>query len=122
MSSLWLGALCREVDVIGRWGLFGAYHIKAALEKGKHVICEKPFTSTYDELATLYNLTKTNKCMIFKAITTFHLPNLKKIKYSLTRIGKIKLVTNNFVQLSYPPHDPTGRFSFNVRSSREAVS
>jgi hypothetical protein len=25
MSSLWLGALCREVDVIGRWGLFGAY-------------------------------------------------------------------------------------------------
>jgi len=36
MSSLWLGALCREVDVIGRWGLFGAYlqsklnHILAA--------------------------------------------------------------------------------------------
>jgi integrase len=25
MSSLWLGALCREVDIIGRWGLFGAY-------------------------------------------------------------------------------------------------
>jgi scyllo-inositol 2-dehydrogenase (NADP+) len=75
-------------------------HIKAALEKGKHVICEKPFTSTYDELATLYNLAKTNKCMIFEAITTFHLPNLKKIKDSLTRIGKIQLVTNNFVQLS----------------------
>jgi hypothetical protein len=24
---LWLGALCREVDVIGRWG-FGAYRIE----------------------------------------------------------------------------------------------
>ncbi|MCG3731569.1 SDR family NAD(P)-dependent oxidoreductase, partial [Vibrio cincinnatiensis] len=23
---------------------------------------------------------------------------------------------------TYPPHDPTGRFSFNVRSSREEVS
>ena len=31
-----------------------------------------------------------------------------------------ELITNIFV--GYPPHDPTGRFSFNVRSSREEVS
>jgi hypothetical protein len=36
---------------------------------------------------------------------------------ALARLDIIK-----FVERRYPPHDPTGRFSFNVRSSREAVS
>jgi integrase len=40
MSSLWLGALCREVDIIGRWGLFGAYIANASIKRTTRCLIE----------------------------------------------------------------------------------
>ena len=58
---------------------------KQALEKGKHVICEKPFTSRIEEL---------------EAISTQYLPNVLKIKEKLNELGNIKIVTANYSQYS----------------------
>jgi hypothetical protein len=43
-------------------------------------------------------------------------------KYKSSHLSQRVFDERNGLSLSYPPHDPTGRFSFNVRSSREAVS
>lgn len=75
-----------------------------ALEHGKHVICEKPFTSTVREAESLIKLAKENNLMFFEAITTIHLPNYQLIKQHLDRLGKIKFIQANYSQYSsrYP--------------------
>jgi scyllo-inositol 2-dehydrogenase (NADP+) len=73
---------------------------KRALEAGKNVIDEKPFTSTAEEAETLINLAKRKNLFLFEAITTLHLPNYKLIKEKLKEIGDIKIVTCNYSQYS----------------------
>ena len=70
---------------------------KQALEKGKHVICEKPFTSRIEELS---QLAKEKHLFLFEAISTQYLPNVLKIKEKLNELGNIKIVTANYSQYS----------------------
>ncbi len=46
------------------------------------------------------NCKKKKKLFLFEAITTIHLPNYIKVKESLSKIGKIKLVQCNYSQYS----------------------
>lgn len=71
-----------------------------ALKAGKHVICEKPFTSTVEEAKQLISLAKEKKLFLFEAITTLHLPNYISLKEKLSAIGQIKLVQCNYSQYS----------------------
>lgn len=71
-----------------------------ALQKGKNVICEKPFTSTVEEAETLIQLAGRSNLFLFEAITTLHFPNYKKIKEMLPSIGDIKVVQCNYSQYS----------------------
>ena len=73
---------------------------KQALERGKHVICEKPFTSRVEELEELSQLAKEKHLFLFEAISTQYLPNVLKIKEKLSELGKIKIVTANYSQYS----------------------
>lgn len=73
---------------------------KMALESNKHVICEKPFTSTSKELKELITLAKQNKLFLFEAITTIYLPHLEVIKNKLESIGKIHMINCNFSKYS----------------------
>lgn len=75
------------------------YALKA-LQSGKNVICEKPFTSTVEEIETLITLAKEKKLFLFEAITTLHLPNYNKIKEIISVLGDIKLVQCNYSQYS----------------------
>jgi len=75
-------------------------HAKAALCAGKHVICEKPFTSTAKELAELTELAKQKKLFLFEAIVTIHMPNYISLKEHLASLGDIKMVQCNFSQYS----------------------
>lgn len=77
---------------------------KAALEAGKNVIVEKPFTSTYKEAVLLGELAQEKKLFIFEAITTQYLPNYKKIKELLPNLGNIKIVQCNYSQYSKRYH------------------
>ena len=73
---------------------------KQALEKGKHVICEKPFTSRVEELEELSQIAKEKNLFLLEAISTQYLPNVLKIKEKLPELGKIKIVTANYSQYS----------------------
>jgi predicted dehydrogenase len=71
-----------------------------ALKKGKHVICEKPFTSTVKEASTLITYAKEKKLFLFEAIKTLHLLNYQVIKENLKEIGEVRFVQCNFSRYS----------------------
>ncbi len=73
---------------------------KKALEAGKNVICEKPFTLNYNETVELFELAESKNLILIEAITNQYLPNYIEIKENLSQIGNIRLVECNFSQLS----------------------
>lgn len=75
-------------------------YCKKALEKGLHVIVEKPMTSNFAEADYLMKLAKEKHLFLFEAITTLYLGNYKKIQEWLPRIGEIKLIQSQYSQYS----------------------
>lgn len=77
---------------------------KQALQCGKHVICEKPFTSTVAQTKELIQLAKKQHLFLLEAITTMYLPNYQLLKEHLSHIGSIKMIQCSYCQLSsrYP--------------------
>lgn len=75
------------------------YSLKA-MQAGKNVISEKPFTSTKAELDLLIEAAKKYHVFLFEAIVTLHTPNYKTLKKNVERLGKIKMVQCNFSQYS----------------------
>ena len=73
---------------------------KKALEAGKNIICEKPFTLDYNETVELFQLAESKNLILIEAITNQYLPNYLEIKENLSQIGNIRLVECNFSQLS----------------------
>lgn len=73
---------------------------KKALEKGFHVILEKPITSNLREAEELAALARENDRFLFEAITTVYLPGYDLIRQNLHRIGTVKVVSCNFSQYS----------------------
>ena len=73
---------------------------KKALEAGKNVICEKPFTLKYDEAVELFEIAEAKGLILIEAITNQYQKNYLDIKDNLNKIGKIRLVECNFSQLS----------------------
>lgn len=76
-----------------------SYSLKI-MQAGKHVICEKPFTSTLGEFDTLAAYAKEHNLMLFEAIVTAHMPNYLLIKENLHKLGTIRMVQCNFSQYS----------------------
>lgn len=75
-------------------------YAKASLEAGKHVICEKPFTMTTQELDDLVALAEARGLFLLEAITNQYLDNYRVIKDHLSQLGEIKIVTVNYSQYS----------------------
>ena len=73
---------------------------KKALEAGKNVICEKPFTLKYDEAVELFEIAEAKGLILIEAITNQYQKNYLDIKDNLNKIGEIRLVECNFSQLS----------------------
>lgn len=71
-----------------------------AMQHGKHVICEKPFTSTLAEFDELQAYAKEHHLFLFEAIVTSHMPNYQIIKEQLPNLGTIRMVQCNFSQYS----------------------
>ena len=92
----------QEVDTI-YVGLPNHLHYdyaKKALEAGKHVICEKPFTLRLAELEDLIAIAEQRGLFLLEAITNQYLENFKTIKKQLPELGDIKIVNCNYSQYS----------------------
>ncbi len=73
---------------------------KMALEHGKNVICEKPFTTTLEKSGELVELAKAKGLFLFDAVPPSFLPNFFAVKEAIPKIGKLKLVMSNYSQYS----------------------
>ena len=73
---------------------------KQALEAGKHLIMEKPFTVTYAEAKELAELAESKGLLLFEAVTNQYNPNYEKVRELLPGLGDIKIVQSDFAQYS----------------------
>lgn len=73
---------------------------KTALEAGKHVICEKPFTSNFEEAKELACIAQEKNLFLFEAVSTRFLPNVLKMKELLPKLGNVKIFSANYSQYS----------------------
>lgn len=75
-------------------------HVKMALQAGKHVICEKPFTPKYAQARELIELAREKGLMLVDATPTAYIPNLGLLRQQLDKIGRVRIVMTNFSQYS----------------------
>ena len=102
---------CEEVDIIyvATVQIFHFENVKYALERGKHVICEKTLMMNEQQARELQALAKEKKVLFQEAMWARFLPATKAIKDMLQSgvIGKIK---NAMLDFGYEAvKDPEGR-------------
>lgn len=73
---------------------------KKALEAGKHLIVEKPFTVTLMQAKDLAEYAKSHHLYVFEAISNQYNPCFYKMKELLPTLGDIKIVEVNYSQYS----------------------
>lgn len=91
-----------EIDTV-YVGVINSFHVvntRKALEAGKNVICEKPFTPTGNEARELIDLAKSKHLFLFEAIMLRYVDNYDLIRQTLPQLGDIKLVQCNYSQYS----------------------
>lgn len=73
---------------------------RQALLAGKHVLCEKPFTTTSQQLKDLISIAKEKNLFLFEAILPMFHPNYQLIREHLPQIGNLKMASGTFCQYS----------------------
>lgn len=73
---------------------------KDALEKGKHVILEKPATSNLKELVALEKLANKKDRMLFEAVPMRYFPAFRNLREDILSIGRIRVAELNHSQYS----------------------
>lgn len=59
------------------------------LRAGKHVICEKPLTTSEEKARELYGLAREKGVILMEAITTMHVPGMKLLEEGIARLGRV---------------------------------
>lgn len=92
---------CDEIDVIyvSTPTKFHYEAVKQCLEHGKHVICEKPLTDSFEKAKELFEMAKEKKLFLMDALWSMFFPITEEYKNALKQIGKIKSISAN---LGYP--------------------
>jgi len=73
---------------------------KRALEYGKNVICEKPFTTSFEKAKELADMAKEKGLFLFDAVPPSFLPNFAALNKALPKIGRLRLMMSNYSQYS----------------------
>lgn len=70
---------------------------KAALERGKHVVCEKPCTTTAEQTAELYDLAREKGLFFMEAQKMLFLPTVMEVRRRMEsgELGKIRSMEFN---------------------------
>lgn len=91
---------CKDVDIIyiATTHNFHFENAKLALENGKHVLIEKPFTVNAKEARELINIAKKNNLFLMEAIWSRFLPSIKLLKKKIAdgEIGEVKQCNFSF--------------------------
>ncbi|MCA4133483.1 Gfo/Idh/MocA family protein [Arthrobacter sp. M4] len=100
-----------DVDVVYVATPHGQHHevVKAALNAGKHVLCEKAFTVNAREAAELVSLAREKKLFLMEAVWSRFLPSMQRAFHIAAsgEIGEIQWVS---ADLGFPaPYSPTAR-------------
>lgn len=75
-------------------------YVRQALEAGKHVICEKPFTVTAEEAHILSKLARERGLFLWEAFKIPYGPIFQAVRNHLPQVGDVKLVQCNFSKVS----------------------
>jgi predicted dehydrogenase len=75
-------------------------YARRALERGLHVIVEKPMTSTVEEAEELQRLAAGRDLFLVEAVTTVHLDAFAAVRDWLPRIGDVTAVASAYHQRS----------------------
>ena len=73
---------------------------KKALNAGKNVFCEKPFTTTYAQAKELYDLAREKGLMLLDCIPARYSENLDAVKEAIGKIGDVKIASFFYTQYS----------------------
>lgn len=95
-------------------------HVKLCLENGKHVLCEKAFTTNSKQLEELISLSRKKNLFLMEAIWTRFLPSIEKTLEIIQSgtIGEIKMINADFGFQA--PYDKEGRL-FNPKLAGGAL-
>lgn len=79
-------------------------YAKISMEKGKHVLCEKPLTFTVREAEELYNLAERKGVILMEGIKTAHCPGFVQMMNVAKNgvIGEVKDVEACFSRITSP--------------------
>ncbi|MBO0993510.1 Gfo/Idh/MocA family protein [Bacillus sp. SD088] len=80
-----------------------SFHAKQSLSflnRGKHVLCEKPMTSNPTELEVLIEAARKNQVVLMEALKTTLLPNFQAIQENIHKIGQIRRYDASFCKYS----------------------
>lgn len=91
---------CYDVAYIALVNSAHFAHAKAALLAGKHVICEKPLTSTLAEAEELVQLAKEKGRFLVEAIIPRYAPTLPALREAVGRLGRVTILQSNYSQRS----------------------
>ena len=81
-----------------------ADYVRRALEAGKHVLCEKPMTFTYQEAIELYALAKTREVVLMEGIRAAYLPGFQHLLNVVSNgtIGEVCDIEACFTRIGDP--------------------
>jgi len=77
--------------------------VKAALEAGKHVLCEKPLALNADEARDMYDTAAKNGKLLMEAYAYLHSPYIRRLKNDVRSgvIGDVDYVESAFITQGY---------------------
>lgn len=71
-----------------------------ALDAGKDIICEKPFTANINQALRIFKKAESKGRIVLEAISNRFIPNAVKVKEEIAKLGKLKIVSFNYSQYS----------------------
>lgn len=89
-----------ETVYVGIANLVHFEYAKKALEAGKHVIVEKPFTVNSKEARELVSIAKKKSLFLWEAFIIPYLPVYKTVKAAMPKVGNVKLIQTNYSKIS----------------------
>lgn len=85
-------AECPEVDAvyIASPNAFHAEHAIACMNRGKHVLCEKPFASNAGEVRAMLEAARNNRVLLMEAVKSTMVPQFQAIRDHLPKLGRVR--------------------------------